>query len=554
MVSNSINYNYTPASQVDLNSPTGSSGFNSGFAPSDAQGARNIQRSVDPSSLGLRPVGFGDNIFTTTSQGDSIFDYTTNFSQGLYPIGSGNTPRFGIARGSVYPIPVPTFDTQAFATDIFGGTNYFTQFVKPIGGVDLNGQLIYGGDAIPGMPVYTQQMFGGDAVNALGQTFTAIGALAPYHPTLRADGITFNSQDGLSVYYPPQPIQTPVAGLPDPNSYSSFQPYGKVDYPYQISGVVNTYPAGGVSGASASNGTVASSSNSFLLNPGFNHGPYVGGQSQSSRLPDIRTQSGLDQLAFLIRRNQFRLPQVIPFNGTVQGLNQFILQFNSGGEAYRSTTRNTLSNPSTVNQSDLDKSGIFSKPPAKYGLGRAISPFDNPQFIRDTDPYSRFGTGVVNTGVDGTGKFRGTPASDLVIATPLRKNVIDGRGGSDVIYGSDQDDLIQAYDGDSIFTNGGNDIVFKDVSKVYLEDRPTRIDGGSGTDILVLRTDDDPTKGDGVPLFRKTADGLISVVVRGIELFTRNIERFIVTDKDGNIGAIYDSSTFTLNDPQLGNR
>ncbi|MEZ4574261.1 MAG: hypothetical protein R2857_04945 [Vampirovibrionales bacterium] len=88
--------------------------------------------------------------------------------------------------------------------------------------------------AAPGFPIYTQNQFGGaSAVNTMGNTFAAIGALLPQggHPTLNQNGITFTaktagtplpatagtSRRGRSTNSPPRiPPSNRSAGSPTP--------------------------------------------------------------------------------------------------------------------------------------------------------------------------------------------------------------------------------------------------------------------------------------------------------------------------------------------------
>ncbi|MCA9840763.1 MAG: hypothetical protein KC475_01490 [Cyanobacteria bacterium HKST-UBA03] len=556
MVSNSVNNNFNNVQVQNLNNPRTGQTFN-GFTPSDAQGAVNIQSTVDGTTAGLYAIGQGNNIFGTTDNGDYIFNTTTNFSSSINAITGGPIPNFNVAQGGIYPWVVPDFanDTTARAIDVFAGVNFFTKTYldgrTAIGGSDANGNLLEGGPlAAPGFPIYTQNQFGGaSAVNTMGNTFAAIGALLPQggHPTLNQNGITFYGQDGRYAYYPPQPVQAAVAGAQTPTPYSTFQPVGGVSYPYQIGGVVNTFPPSSSSGFpsnSVINGTTAGS--------GIIYGSPFGNSSQQQSFPNLNSYQGIATFVNLIRNNPFRLPDVIPFYGANSAhIEGFLNHFNFKGEAVRTALRKDYSNPTTVDRTLLNQSGIIKSTPGKYGQGVVVSPFDDPDFLKDTNPGKRIGSGVVYTGLDGDGKFKGTSYADIAIASQKGPNIFDGQGGMDTLWGSNNADLINVYAGDRVFSNADNDIMMFDVPSFVGNSRATRVEGGADFDILVLRINSDPTKGDGVPSFRQLPDGTISVEIMGVEVLTRDVERFIVTDMDGNIGGTYDTQSFTLNDPQF---
>ncbi|MEZ4574262.1 MAG: hypothetical protein R2857_04950 [Vampirovibrionales bacterium] len=125
MVSNSVNNNFNNVQVQNLNNPRTGQTFN-GFTPSDAQGAVNIQSTVDGTTAGLYAIGQGNNIFGTTDNGDYIFNTTTNFSSSINAITGGPIPNFNVAQGGIYPWVVPDFanDTTARAIDVFAGVNF----------------------------------------------------------------------------------------------------------------------------------------------------------------------------------------------------------------------------------------------------------------------------------------------------------------------------------------------------------------------------------------------------------------------------------------------
>ena len=63
--------------------------------------------------------------------------------------------------------------------------------------------------------------------------------------------------------------------------------------------------------------------------------------------------------------------------------------------------------------------------------------------------------------------------------------------------------------------------------------------GGSGEDTLVISIDGDPTKEEDLPKFDKFSNTITRVSYNNKTLLAKNIEKIIVTDKEGNIGSVF---------------
>lgn len=275
------------------------------------------------------------------------------------------------------------------------------------------------------------------------------------------------------------------------------------------------------------------------LNPTGN-GYGQGSGTGTTQKPALTQQ----QLFTAIRNNPFKLPDIIPAKSLTETAS-FIGRFNKLSESQKVDVRRRLANPTQVDEAILNASGIDENGGA-YDQGKVNNPFLYNNFLTDTNPYSQYKRGLVVTNGNENGKVKGTPVSDLLIGTVGRNNIMDGQGGQDTLFGSILKDLANVRPGDRVSLNAGEDLAFYDFTVSHAKQtRTTIIDGAADNDILVLRVGGNPTLESNIPKFTMMTDGSISVALNGVQVITRNIERFIVVDTDGNIGSTFDAKTQT---------
>lgn len=249
------------------------------------------------------------------------------------------------------------------------------------------------------------------------------------------------------------------------------------------------------------------------------------------------------ELAQTLRLNTFHLPDFLPTNSISEAYN-FIREFNGLSESERVDIRKELANPTAVDTNILNKTGITSTGGA-YKQGVANNPFQFESFLTDSNPFARTNSGLIVTNGNGNGKVEGTPERDIILGTSGRNNIIDGRGGEDDVIGSTQKDLVAVHQGDRVFTDAQDDLMFYDftIPPAYTANRMTVVDGGDGNDTMVLTVNGNPTLESNLPQFRKLPDGQISVLLGGVQILTSGLEKFIIVDRKGNIGSVYKATS-----------
>ncbi len=248
----------------------------------------------------------------------------------------------------------------------------------------------------------------------------------------------------------------------------------------------------------------------------------------------------VDQLALmkhLLSFDNVQYPDNVPTN-VPGGILNFLFNFPQLSVSRQNELREALANPTTVDEDILAETGITSTG-GKYDQGTVRNPFAVNGFLSDTNPFAIFNSGLVTTSGNGNGKIKGTPVQDVIFGTAGRSNIVDGRGGLDKIITADEADLINVHQGDQVASNGGDDILFFNFdNSANPFSYNTTINGGDGTDTVVVTVDGDPANEDDIPAFRKLG-AYTEVSMNGKKLYTTNVERIIIADRDGNIGSVF---------------
>jgi len=406
---------------------------------------------------------------------------------------------------------VPNLGTNPNAMKVMSASTQFQSELQTIGA-----------PAIPGYPVVN---FGShpSALDFMGHTQSFVNSMMPYQPTYGQPTVYPGATGGAYGYPFPQVMPNYPTG-----------PYGASNYPrfgQQIPYPQNPFLACSV--------PMAGPSPAYpWLNQGYFQQPWQQGGGGYNQ-PATWTSDDAYQA---IRQNTFELPDVIPTNVS-GGLPAFIDRFNAETEGKRIDWRQKWVNATTVNETILNATGITNTG-GTYNKGLVTNPFSQTGFLTDTNPYETFHSGLVVTNGNDNGKMKGTPVRDLLLGTVARNNIIDGRGGQDDIYGSTKNDMVSVYAGDNVFVGSGDDLLFFDFSKsASSTTRPTEIVAGDGQDVMVLTVDANPTLDSGSPKFQKLANGQTSVSYNGIQVMTEGVERFIIADKQGNVGSVYETTT-----------
>lgn len=469
----------------DFLSPRSISNIGSGFS-----------RSVTPTYSNSPYFGGNQYPFSHNASPNEILLRSINYTSQVAPT-TGNNPA-GLVRLPNVPYPyyqnVPDMGINPNAMHALSATTQFQGELQTVGP-----------QAIPGYPVIN---FGQNpsALDIMGRTDSFINATVPYHPTRRGQSVYYPSTQG-GVYYPPPPIQPPFWNNPFMSQrYPHFSPYfGSGVVPSQI-----PYPAS----------------------------PFGGCFPQPYPQPQPQPQGTTSDLVALVRSSLVELPGFIP-RSIQGGILNFFRSFNLMPEGARVQIRQTLNNPTTADANILNSTGITNTG-GKYNQGVVNNPFLQAGFLTDTNPYAQYQSGMVVTNGNGNGKVLGTTERDILIGAQARSNIVNGRGGEDDIVTGATQDMINVSQGDRVSADAGDDLTFFDFSTPNVNTlRQTVVDGGDGNDTMVLTIGGNPSQTADSPTFTRLANGLLSVSLNGIQLLTQSIERFIVVDKQGNIGGVY---------------
>ncbi len=456
------------------------SGFTGSISPVTSNG-RYIT-SLDPYSHNATPI---EILLNTNDFSRMISPTTTNHPQDIYQL-----PVF-----SSYYQPVPDFGTNPDAITLLSGSTQFQM-----------GLVTEGAPAIPGYPQIGFST-NASALDFMGQTDSFISAILP---TGTGQGAFYPNAAGQGMYYPVPQIQPPYYGGFSGGNYPHFAPY----YGWGVTPAQIPYP-------------------------GMGYMPYcppVYGYPTPSA-PSVDTATLVNR----IQSNAYELPNYIPAD-VEGGVSAFISRYNRLSESERVELRQQYANPTTVNETILNSTGITGTG-GKYNQGKVTNPFIKAGFLTDTNPFETTDSGMVVTNGNGNRKIKGTQERDILIGSVDRNNIIDGRGGEDDVIGSTKKDLVNVYQGDRVQTGADDDLMFFSFQEASGADRLSVVDGGSGSDIMVLTVNGNPSTDAGSPTFTKLAGGLLSVTFNGIQLLTRNIEKFYVADAQGNIGGAYQVTT-----------
>lgn len=447
-------------------------------------------------------LGDGDDFLSP----NTIADIGNGFVSSVNPVTSNNRP----VLGDVFSSP---FSHNASVDEILLGTTYFTQGINPVQSGDPT--------TLVRLP-YLQLPFL-QPVPDFGENPNAAAVLSAstqFQQDLRTVGPPIRSGFPFLTGNPtPQQILLGTAG------------YGQ--------SVLSGLPTGGMLGSG--------------MNPFYTHMGYWPGMTSGQTgfpgmsyywpgmptgQPTVPPTIGTMSVVNAVRNSTTALPDILPGQSPQQTL-QLIQAFNQLPEYLRVLIRQNLANPTTVNETILNQTGITSTGGA-FNQGTVTNPFNNANFLTDTNPFQRFGTGMTVTNGNGNGKVKGTPMHDILMGTQDRNNIIDGRGGEDDILGSSRNDLVNLYQGDRASTGAGDDLMFFDFTgtggNAFSQ---TIVDGGQGNDTMVLTVGGNPTQAASTPTFTRLANGFISVTLNGMQFLAANMEKFIVVDQAGNIGGTY---------------
>jgi hypothetical protein len=438
--------------------------------------------SIKPISSTSRYILNPGNFLSHNASPDEVLIKSSNYALGISPITSRN-PYNLVSVPNVsdpYYQGVPDLGINPNPVLILSGT---TQFQNQL--------VTEGAPARPGFPVIDLGI-NSSPLDYMGKTQSFIGSMIPNHP-MYGNPVVYPTTSGGALYYPPPPVYNPNPYQGGYFPAPQYPPYCPPPFPQ--------YPP-----------------------------PYCPPASQP--LPST------SQLTSILRNNAYKLPDFIPTN-VAGGVTNFIQKFNSASESKRIQIRQDLANVTTVNEAILNSTGITGSG-GLYGQGKVTNPFVQSGFLTDSNPFARFRSGIVVTNGNDNGKIKGTVAKDSLIGTAGRNNIFDGQGGEDDVVGSSKQDLVNVHFGDRTFTDAGDDLMFFNFTEAVTSNcRLSVIDGGVGKDTLVLRTGGNPSTDAGSPRFTNLSDGSISVTMNNVQVITRNIEKFIVVDQNGNIGATY---------------
>lgn len=183
-----------------------------------------------------------------------------------------------------------------------------------------------------------------------------------------------------------------------------------------------------------------------------------------------------------------------------------------------------------------------AKSKGKFNQGKVNSPFGS-SFLKKASPVGNRNSSTGVTPANTNGFFKGSAQADVIQTNPFQKATVDGQGGGDTIYTGTAGDAVSVHQGDQVFTNAGTDLLYFNFTQQPLTSKTTVMDGGNGFDSLVMSVPGDPTDPGQTPTFTRQSDGSIKIVLNGITLLTRNIESFVITDRKGNVGQSYNTST-----------
>jgi hypothetical protein len=277
-----------------------------------------------------------------------------------------------------------------------------------------------------------------------------------------------------------------------------------------------------------------------LLNGGGLADPYGYGQQSAFSASPLSGLSGAQNLKSTIKKMKDKAPDYVPIDVPGGPTAMLSLFANAKGEQL-TKGKATLKNNTKVDEAQLNAASI-KETGGKYNQGTAANPFDKDTFLTDSNPYEKFESGILVTNGNGNGAVKGTQAQDILLGADGKANVIDGKGGGDVILGGDKNDLINIHAGDQVNAGKGDDVLMFDFSKEDFGDT-TLISGGEGKNKLVLTVDGDPSKPENQPEFTRLPDGSINVSLNGKNLIVERVDQFLITDKEGNIGAVMDTVT-----------
>lgn len=268
--------------------------------------------------------------------------------------------------------------------------------------------------------------------------------------------------------------------------------------------------------------------------------PATTGTAAPQTTPVVLTlEQQLAYLKLLYTQNGVALPANVPLNvtGGVAGLLNLFATATGNAKTQLQTA---LTNTTTVDTAILNASGI-SATGGKFGKGVASNPFAKTDFLTDSQPFNRFNSGLWVTGGNGNGRVKGTVTQDVIEGRASASNIIDGQGGSDILVGGSQADLVQLRQGDKAQTLAGDDVVFMDL-RAASNPNPlpvaTSVDTGGGNDTLVITVDGDLTNPATYPPVKKGPGDWLQMTVGNRPFFFRATEKVLLTDADGNVGKV----------------
>ncbi len=492
---------------------------------------------LDPNDIGGEVnnvnIGRGGSVFGAHPNSKDILKITRSQIGGVLTGFTSIDATIPIFQGGNFALPVPDLGINPSPFDITASSTFFANQIRPavsqgsgslfsshptsagiLFDVTSHGNALIGRQSIFNRPISLQPVNTGSNV----QTYVPFNPDNPVNnnaPIYGIPSLTHNPYDffnGSSLDFYPGVFSNNAQPVPHPFFYPQKYPFGQFPsystYPNNL-----PFPA---------------------QHPHFGFPP-----AQSVNMGSFQDRYELVQR--LVAENGSTAPDFVPRN-VPGGVTDFLFRFPFLSDERQDALRETFANPTLVDEDILAETGISSEGGA-YDQGVVTNPYVFDGFLTDTNPASSFNQGLVVTNGNGNGKVKGTETQDWIFGNQSRANIIDGQGGYDRIQGGMRADLINVAQGDNVSALAGEDILFFDfdpeTSNPFVLN--TRIDAGSGLDTVVLTVDKDLSDEANVPSFTQMGDGTLRVSLNGKHLYVSNAERFIVADKAGDIGAIFEA-------------
>ncbi|MBX2860408.1 MAG: hypothetical protein KTR14_04190 [Vampirovibrio sp.] len=528
-----------------FNSPTVNTGPTSGNVFEDRSSSflspRTINGVTDDFSNSINPVTsnnlqaqlFNPNPFTNNPQQLNVLN-TTN---------SGISTAFGLGNGaltnSVFgPQVAPNADLFNFfgsnpsSVDILGRTNFFTGLILPTG---FGSQLSFGN-------------FGGNnGFNSLFNGFAGPILGVPTFGGFNSGNVFGGNSFGGNVFGNSAFGGSTLGNTGFTNTGFNNTGFGGTGF--GNTGFSNTVPAIPFMMVPTSGFNPGFNTGNTGFNTGFNNGfnSGFGGNALAGSVPvqsfNQSTIGGLPFTEFILQNfTGADFPDLLP--GNLPGDPSSLLwQFANASAETQETFRTAYANPTVVDDAILADTGITSTG-GIFDQGTVTNPFLQAGFLTDTNPLAKFNSGMLVTNGNGNGNVLGTLTQDTIFGQADDSNIINGQGGLDSIIGGDDADLVNVAQGDKLDARDGDDVMFFNFDATANPfNFQSMVNGGAGTDTMVIAIDADPTVTENLPTFQNIGNGMMRVTLNEKVLYTAAVERYLITDQDGNIGSILEPTS-----------